>query len=73
MDQLDHAHTASSPGQRRGRRGIGQVRFGTVFVVVPAVVQSHPASVTRAPRLTGSSDPQTPAHAEDAADSVRCG
>ena len=29
--------------------GISQVRFGTVFVVVPAVVQSHPASVSQAP------------------------
>ena len=58
MDQLDHAHIASGSGQRRGRRGIGQVRFGTVLVVVPAVVQSHPASVAQAPRLTGPRDPR---------------
>src|SRR6476469_731792 len=38
VDQLDHAHVASGSGQRRGRRGICQVRLGTVLVVVPAVV-----------------------------------
>ncbi len=58
MDQLDHAHTASGSGQRRGRRGVGQVRFGTVFFVVPGVVQSHPASVSAASRLTGPRDPR---------------
>jgi hypothetical protein len=50
VDQLDDAHTTSGSGQRRSRRGIGQIRFGTVLVLVPAVVQSHPASVAQAPR-----------------------
>ena len=50
VDQLDDAHIASSSGQRRGRRRIGQVRFGTVLVVVPSVVQSHPASLPQVPR-----------------------
>ena len=47
VDQLDHAHVPSGAGHRRDRRGIGEVRFGTVLVVVPAVVQSHPASVAQ--------------------------
>ena len=53
MDQLDDVHIASGSGQRRGRRGIREVGFGTVIVVVPAVVQSHPPSVAQAPRRTG--------------------
>src|ERR1700750_982648 len=52
VDQLDDSHTASGPGQRRGRDGIGQIRFRTVLVVVPAVVQSHPASVAQVPKLS---------------------
>ena len=49
VDQLDHAHIACGSGQGRGRRGIGQVRFGTVLVVIPAVVQSHTDSVAQVP------------------------
>ena len=63
MDQLDHAHTTSGSGQRRGGRGIGQVGFATVFVVVPAVVQSHLPVFTQAPRVTGPRDPETSDHA----------
>ena len=50
VNQSDDAHVASGSGERRGCRGIGQVGLGTVLIVVPAVVQSHPASVARAPR-----------------------
>jgi hypothetical protein len=46
MDQFDDAHIACRSGQRRGRCGICQVRLGWVLVVVPAVAQSHPPSVT---------------------------
>jgi len=49
VDQLDEAHTACGSGQRRACRGIGQVRFGTILVIVPAVVQSHADSVAYAP------------------------
>ena len=49
MDQLDHADIARGSGQRRCCRGIGQVRFGTVLVVVPTVVQSHADSVAQVP------------------------
>ena len=55
MNQLDDAHIASGSRQRRGRRGIGQVRFGTILVVVPAVVHSHPARVAQAPSLSNAS------------------
>ena len=51
VNQLDQAHTTSGSVHRRGRHRIGQVRFGTVFVVVPAVVQSHPASVTHVAKV----------------------
>ena len=48
MDQLDQAHVACGSGHRRGRRGIVEVRFGTVLVVVPAVVaKSHADSVAQ--------------------------
>ena len=63
VEQLDDAHLAYSAGQCRGCRGISQVRFGTVLVVVPAVVQSHPASVTQAPTsaaLCGTTGEQLP-------------
>jgi hypothetical protein len=54
MNQFDDAHVAGGSGERRGGRGIGQVWFRTVLVVVPAVVQSHPASVAQRPRPTAS-------------------
>lgn len=46
VDQLDDAHIARGARERCGRCGIGQVRFRPV--IVPAVVQSHPASVAQA-------------------------
>ena len=62
MDHLDRAHVASGSGHRRAGRGIGEVRFGTVLVVVPAVVESHPASVAQAPRLANASPVRASAH-----------
>ena len=45
MDQFDDSHIARGSGQRRDRRGICQVRFGTVLLSVPAVLQLHTARV----------------------------